>query len=169
MASTMARSKVSDVDRGARALMKLVRAEGGLVLKVGVFGDMAAQAAEGGGGLTVGELAAAHEFFIPAGDPRSWLRPVLDEQGDALLRGIGNLYREVLRKRLTAKQALTLTGLAIVGKIQKRIAEGVPPALSPDYERRKLARYPGATKPLIASGQFRGSITSSVVPIAGVK
>jgi hypothetical protein len=163
------RGKVTDVDRGARALVRLVRRANGLALKVGVFGDNAAQAAEGGGGLTVGELAAAHEFSIPADNPRSWLRATMDEQGPALLRGIGKLYQEVLQKRMQPAQALRLTGLAIVGKIQQRIAGGIPPALSEDYLRRKLERYPGATKPLIASGQFRGSITSDVVPIAEVK
>ncbi len=163
------KGRVTDVDRGARALLRLVKRDGGLALKVGVFGDNAAQAAEGGGGLTVGELAAAHEYSIPAGQPRSWLRATLDEQGPTILRGVGKLYQEVLRKRMTATQALRLTGLAIVGKIQQRIAAGIPPELSADYERRKLERYPGATKPLIASGQFRGSITSDVVSLGGSK
>jgi hypothetical protein len=164
-----ARRGVSDVDRGARALVRLVKRANGSALKVGVFGDNAQQSAEGGGGLTVGELAAAHEFSIPEGNPRSWLRATLDQQGPALLRGIGKLYQEVLKKRMLPEQALRLTGLAIVGKIQQRIADGIAPDLDEDYLRRKLDRYPGATTPLIASGQFRGSITSDVVPIAEVK
>jgi hypothetical protein len=163
------RRRVTDVDRGARALVRLVKRANGMALKVGVFGDNAAQSAEGGGGLTVGELAAAHEFSIPEGQPRSWLRATMDERGPELLRGIGKLYQEVLRKRLLPERALKLTGLAIVGKIQQRIAAGIPPALSEDYLRRKLDRYPGATKPLIASGLFRGSITSDVVPLTETK
>lgn len=161
------KGKVTDVDRGAAALLKLIRRDNGLALKVGVFGDAAAQEAQGGGGLSVGELAAAHEYSIPNGEGRAWLRGTLDEQGPAIMTGVGKLYQEVLRRRMTAVQALKLTGLAVVGKIQQRMARGIPPALSEDYLRRKLEKYPGATKPLIASGQFRGSITSDVVPLSG--
>jgi hypothetical protein len=146
------------------ALIKRFEQMGSLVLMVGVYGDKAAEAAEGGSGLTVGEVAAAHEFSIPAGSPRTWLRGTLDEAGASIIKGIGELYKQVILERMGAEQALRLTGMAIVGKIQLRIAGGIPPQLDDDYLRRKLLRYPGATTPLIASGQFRGSITSDVFP-----
>ncbi len=154
---------VKDVDRGARRLLALVKGANKLALKVGVFGDNASQSAEGGGGLTVGELAAAHEFTIPGGTGRAWLRGTLDEQGPTIVTGMGKLYQQVIRGGMLAEAALKLTGLAIVGKIQQRMAGGILPALNDDYLERKPRRYPGATKPLIASGQFRGSITSDVV------
>ncbi len=165
----MARSRMTDVDHGAKRLLALVRDGNKLALKVGVFGDLAAQAAQGGGGLTVGELAAAHEFSIPAGQPRSWLRATLDEQGPTIVNGMSKLYKQVVGGSMQAREALKLTGLAIVGKIQLRIAAGIPPALAPSYLDRKLEQYPGATTPLIASGQFRQSITSDVVQVGDTK
>jgi hypothetical protein len=162
----MAARKGKVRDSGAAktvALIKRFEQMGDYVLRVGVFGDAAAQAAESGNGLTVGELAAAHEFSIPQGQPRSWLRGTLDEHSATIIAGISRLYQEVLRKRTAPEAALRLSGMAIVGKIQQRVANGISPELDDDYKRRKLKKYPGATTPLIASGQFRGSITSDTV------
>lgn len=154
---------VTDIDKGARRLLALVKGANTKELKVGVFGDDAAQAAQGGTGLTVGEVAAAHEFAVPEGQPRSWLRATLDVEAPAIVRGLGKLYKEVLAGNMLPEAALKLTGFAIVGKIQQRMAGGIPPALDPEYLKRKLELYPGHTTPLIASNQFRGSIASDVI------
>lgn len=160
---------VTDIDKGARRLLALVKGVNAQVLMVGVFGDKAAEKANGDTGLTVGEVAAAHEFAVPAGQPRTWLRSTLDVEAPAIVRGLGKLYKEVLGGLMQPEGALKLTGLAIVGKIQARMAGGIPPKLNPEYEKRKLQLYPGQTTPLIASNQFRGSIASAVVNAAEVK
>lgn len=165
----MSKATVKDVDRGAKRLLALIKDANKKALVVGVFGDKALTAAQGGSGLTVGEVAAAHEFAIPAGQPRSWLRSTLDENASSIASGMGKLYKKVVDGKMTPEEALNLTGLAVVGKIQQRIATGIPPELSPEYLPRKLAEYPGKTTPLEASGQFRGSITAAVVDAEALK
>lgn len=159
------RGKVRDSgSRKVEELLKRIERMSENVLMVGVFGDAALQASDSGNGLTVGEVAAAHEFSIPQGNPRTWLRGTVDEHSGSLVQGLQKLYAEAFQGRRTPDSALRLTGMALVGKIQQRIANGISPELDDDYLKRKLARYPGATTALIASGQFRGSITSDVVP-----
>lgn len=57
---------------------------------------------------------------------------------------------------------LAQTGQYVAGLMRQRISAGISPALSPRYLKRKLARYPGATTPLIASGQLWASIGAQV-------
>lgn len=154
-------SSVRDVDRGAKALLKRVKARQP-TLRVGVFGDKAAHRAIGGKGVTVGDLATAHEFTIPGGHGRSFIRAYVEENQSRIAEMMRRAGAQVAAGKLTAEQALNLVGFQIVGEIQQRMARGIPPALSANYLPRKLAKYPGATTPLIASGQLRSSITHAV-------
>ena len=157
----MAKSAFFQRDNGARKLLKELSGAG-VVLRVGVFGDNAARAAEGDSGATLGEVAAGHEFLIPAHQPRSWLRATVDEERAAIETNLRRAAAAVASGKMTQVQALNLLGLFIVGKIQQRISRGIPPALSEKYEARKLEKYPGATTPLIASGQLRQAVSAEV-------
>jgi hypothetical protein len=148
-------------DKGAKDFLKRI-ARGQTVVRVGVFGDQAAEKHKDGG-ATVGDIANAHEHGL--GPPeRSWLRSTIDankSQIDAALRKAAE--QVFIRRTITADTALKQIGLGVVGLCQARVASNIPPALSPRYLKRKLLAYPGATTALIASGQFRGSITSTVI------
>ncbi len=156
------RGKVRVKDRGAKRLLDAVAKNfGGKALKVGTFGDAAAQRHEDSS-LSVGDVMAAHEFGLGVPE-RSWLRATLDAHAQALLGDVKQAALAVYQNRATPEQALGLLGLRIVGLIRERIASGIAPALDGTYLKRKLRKFPGATTPLIASGQGRSAITSAVV------
>lgn len=162
------KGKVRVKDRGAKRLLDAVAKNfGGKALKVGTFGDAAAQRHEDSS-LSVGDVMASHEFGLGTTPQRSWLRATLDQHAQALLGDVKQAALAVYQNRATPQQALGLLGIRIVGLIQERIASGIAPALGHDegskrYLKRKLAKYPGATTALIASGQGRSAITSAVV------
>ncbi len=152
-------SSVTDVDKGLKALLRRLGPQASL--KVGIYGDAAAQRATDGHGASVGDIASAHEFGI-VDPPRSFIRATVEEQADSIVAGIRKTAVAVVKGTSSARDGLNLIGFAIAGKMKSRIAGGIPPALSENYLPRKLAKYPGANVPLIASGQMRGSITHTV-------
>ncbi len=165
----MARSRFQDTDRGAKALLQRVskaRTQGGLELRVGLIGDAAAEKAVDGNGLTVAQVGNAHEFGL--GPPmRSFIRAPVDANAAQIRRDLATAARAVKDGRVTQEQGLNLLGFRIVGLIQQTMADGIAPALSPGYLPRKLRKYPGATTPLIASGQLRSAVTHKVSPREG--
>jgi hypothetical protein len=155
----VARSSVTDVDRGFKALLKRLGPKASL--RVGIFGDLAAQRAIDGNGATVGDIANAHEFGLGNVPPRSWLRDTITAEAPAIKTAIERAAKAVV-DGMAPERALDLLGFGVVGKIQARMSAGIPPALSPNYLPRKLAKFPGATTPLIASGQMRQSVTHAI-------
>ncbi len=133
-------------------------------VKVGIFGAAAAEAHKDSDGASVGQIAAAHEHGL--GVPRrSWCGDTIDANQADIHAGLRVLAREVLDPKVPVArhyQALAQTGQHIAGLMRQRISAGISPALSPRYLPRKLARHPGATTPLIASGQMWGAIGSVV-------
>jgi hypothetical protein len=151
------------VDHGAKALLRRLKKKP-LTVKIGVFGDAGAAAAIDGKGLTVGELASMHEFHIPKGAPRAPLRTTIDAHASEIQTAIKRGAHAVFEGKATPEQVLNLIGFKVVGWVQQAIADGLAPPLSPAYVPRKLRKYPGATVPLIASGQLRRSYTHAVIP-----
>lgn len=148
------------VDRGASRLLRAV-SERGPTVEVGVIGakgDEPHTGAGDGGDVTVAQVAEWMEFGTPTIPARSWLRAAIDEFGPELERRISIESRAVISGQRTQEQALARVGVWIVGKIQERIARGIPPALAAGTIARK-----GSTTPLIDTGQLRSSITSRVV------
>lgn len=152
--------KVTDKDQGYTAL--LGRLKKGLPSgKVGVYGDLAAQKHKDSPRATVGQIAAAHEFGL--GPPqRSWMRRTLAEHEEQIKRGLGKICIAQLSGEGDPAQMMQQLTLAAAGWCKETITRGIPPALSAEYLKRKLAKYPGATTPLIASSQMLGSITGEV-------
>ena len=155
----MAAVKVRDVDRGLRALLDRLGKKARL--KVGVYGDNAARAALDGAGATVGDIAAAHEFGTATVPVRSWLRATVDQDITRIDSAIRKAAAAVA-KGMDPAQAVDLLGHGIVALMKDRIIGGIAPSLSDRYLPAKLAKYPGATTALIASGQFLGSITHTI-------
>jgi len=138
-------------------------------VKVGIFGDAAAAKANDSKTATVGQIANAHEHGI--GVPRrSWLGDTIDANQSDIIAGLRKAAAAVLKSKDPGLEAklLAQTGQHIAGLARQRISSGISPALSSSYLERKLRKYPGATTPLIASGQMWGAIGSVVegAPVA---
>jgi len=146
-------------DNGWRALRaRLAKARP--YVKVGIFGDEAAAKANDATRATVGQIANAHEHGL--GVPqRSWMRGTLDANKTDILTGLRRAGAAVL-KGANELQILARVGVHVAGLMRQRISSGILPALSENYLPRKLAKYPGATTPLIASSQMWGAIGSTV-------
>lgn len=160
---------VRERDNGANALLRRMREQA--TVKVGVIGDEAEASKKvkvrgkpkGRGkkgkfkviltGNTVVEIATIHEFGIGVPE-RSFIRAFVDENEALIKKKIRTLGKKVVKGTLSSKQALDILGVWLTGKIQSRIAKGIPPALAQATIDRK-----GSSKPLINTGQLRSSIT----------
>jgi hypothetical protein len=134
-----------------------------LRITVGIHDDKGSEV-HSGGTLSVAEIMAVHEYgaeivtgyvdtptiVIPQ---RSWLRDWFDNEQASLRAVSKDLARLVAKGAITAKVAGARLGSLCVGGIQKRIANGIPPALAQSTIDRK-----GSSKPLIDTGQSRGAI-----------
>lgn len=110
-----------------------------------------AKPTKGSKSISLGELAAIHEYGI--GVPmrsfiRSWARgpdpkPLLRRVAVALANG-----------RIGKAQAQRLMGEILQASCQKNVSDGIPPPNAASTVKRK-----GSSKPLIDTGQLRGSIT----------
>jgi hypothetical protein len=136
-------------------------------VKVGIFGEAAAVKH---GKTTVGQIGNAHEHGL--GVPRrSFVADTVNANEVDIVAGLRKAAAMVLDPKAPAGlevKLLAQTGQHIAGLMRQRISSGIAPALSARYLRRKLARYPGATTPLIASGQMWGAIGSAVEGSANV-
>jgi hypothetical protein len=159
----MAGSSLSDRDGGYSALLKRLTAETGVSLEIGVFGEKAAQKHDNSD-LTIGDIAEIHEFgselaHIPE---RSWLRGYVDENRPRLEEMVRRLAGAVVAGKLTTEQALDQLGLKVVGEIQTRIANNIPPPL-----KQKTIDRKGSSVALIDTEQFRSSIAHAVTKELG--
>jgi hypothetical protein len=147
--------QIRDVDNGAKGLIDRLFKLGKPRVAVGVFeSDGAASAGEG---VTVIEVATINEFGGGNVPPRSWLRAWFDENQEKARELLSRLMASAAKGKITKEQALERFGLWCQGQIQKRIAQGIPPANASSTVRKK-----GSDKPLIDTGQFRTSITYAI-------
>lgn len=149
-------TRISDTDRGAKRLAKLL-ADG--ALSVGVLGGDASKAHEDSD-LTVGEIAEIHEFGLGTAPRRSFLADWVDEKKDEISEVIVKGSRALARGKVPSMPALLeqIGGWA-VGSIQERISNGIEPPNAPATIQRK-----GSSVPLIDKGQLRASISYRVEP-----
>lgn len=157
-------SRVRDTDHGAKALKKRLRKELPRAV-VGVYGERAGAKYEESN-RTVGEIAAAHEFGLGTVPVRSWLRATMAAHRQQISGALEAIcVATITRARIgpsRAPQMMAQLAQAAAGWCKERIAAGIAPELSARYLPRKLAKYPGATTPLIASSQFRQSIAGEL-------
>ena len=146
-------------DRGAEKLVKTVTTPARTVVDVGIIGSGADAAAEGGGGLTVAQLAEWHEFGI--GVPqRSFLRAWADADKAKIEDTIRKLTTRILSGKLTHDQAMAQFGAWAQGQVQAYISAG---RVTPPNAAATVAAK-GSSTPLIDTGQLRSSITHEVRP-----
>jgi hypothetical protein len=161
----VAKSRVVQRDRGARALVKAIR-DASAGLKVGLVGDAAFAAAHDAPGLTVAQLGEIHEYGIGNVPERSFIRKTIDAQAPQLVTMVREGAAAIAKGRATPEIVLNRLGAHIAGLIQAAMSEGIPPPLSPAYLKQKLRKFPGAETPLIASGQLRQAVTWKFDPRA---
>lgn len=172
------------------AKIKRVKRQGGLValasrldtasqyeVLAGVRGTRGQAPHANGGGLTVAEIGALHEygFSFTAADgsthsvpARSFVRaPIRAARADidAALVKAG----QAVAQGADPKRALAPVALRVQGLMQRAIADGIAPPLAESTEARRKGPRAGHTgprvfTPLIDTGQLRAAITAEVVP-----
>lgn len=135
----------------------------GATVKVGVQGTEAA-ANHQHSHMTVAQIAQVHEFGKVIHQPkmrrtivipeRSFLRRTVEIFEDAILRRESLLALGYIHGKFALRTGLELFGMYVVGLVQQRIADGIPPENAPSTKARKKS-----SKPLIDTGQLRQSIT----------
>lgn len=144
-------------DKGANELLTtLNRARRGepWSVEVGVIGNKASR--EKGEGVTVADVATWAELGL--GQPkRSWLRGFIDEAEKKIQKRISKEMRAVVSGDRSPRQAMRRIGVWLVGEIQERISNKIPPPNAPSTVKAK-----GSSVPLIDTGQLRSSISSRV-------
>lgn len=153
---------ISDKDKGLKALIERAVSLGRASVKVGVLQDRAGEAKRARDesdveGLTILEVATAHEFGTDTIPARSFIRGTVDEQIAEISETQRKLAIAVLSGKLEIGRALAQLGANVEGRIKKRIARGINPPL----DARTIARK-GSSKPLVDTGQLRSSITWEV-------
>jgi hypothetical protein len=174
--------KVTDTDKGAKALLARLLKNG--ALSVGVLTEQASQPHEAkesvdrikdifkgpGATLTIGEIAAIHEFGLGTAPRRSFLAGWVDENQAEIKNVVDKGAKALVSGKLSGPlQFLNQLGAWAVGSIQKRMAQNIPPPLAPATIARKgssvapatIARK-GSSVALIDTGQLRSSITYRV-------
>jgi hypothetical protein len=154
------KAPIRDIDRGWKDLMRRL-ATTNTEITVGVHsqdGDVPKKLAEGEDdeGLTLLEVAAAHEFGI--GVPRrSFIADWQDENRERHKQQVAVMAKSIAAGKMTAKVAAERLGNLWVGEVQKRIAAGIKPELSEQRKKEKKSSVP-----LIDTGQLRSSIAYAV-------
>lgn len=147
---------VKDRDHGYKGLLNRVYGTATPpVIKVGILardGDAAYD-----DGVTVLEVAMWNEFGTDKIPERSFLRAWFDDNRDRCRIAVRKMLEQVVTGKYTREQAMQLVAQRFVGEIQKRIAQGIPPANAPSTIARK-----GSATPLIDTGQLRSSISYEI-------
>lgn len=153
-------SQIKKDDHVFRELREKIRGIAKAYVKVGVLEANGSNEVEGGG-LTMAELAAIHEYGAPkAGIPaRSFIRRTFAESegAEALRAFMVRTARGLIQEKLEVNQALNQLGAFAQNLIKKRIKEHIPPPLKPATIKRK-----GSSTPLVDTGQLINSITWEV-------
>lgn len=146
---------IRDTDHGFKKFKQSLVGVGRGSVTVGIHAAEASQGREDG--LTMLEVAIWQEFGNSKIPQRSFLREWFDENEDKAETWWTALNKQVLHGQMNQKRALELFGLRVVGEIQQRIANSIPPPNAPTTIARK-----GSDVPLIDTGQLRSSITHAV-------
>jgi len=153
------RTTVVDYDLGWIEFFKRIHEIKTARVKVGV---LASEEASVGGAITVGELAAVHEFGTRDGriPSRSFLRSTFDEQREMLVELGKKLMGAVLDGKMKTERALGFMGAKLTAEVKKKISsgDGIPPPNAPSTIAAK-----GSSHTLIDTGRLLGAIAWAVV------
>lgn len=150
-------SSVRERDNGHRALLARLEAPKGTVT-VGIHEAEGGAAAEGGGELTVLDVANLNEFGTTRIPARSFIGAWFDETFDRNQEDVRKSSEAVIKGELPSMRvALERLGLKFVGDVQTRIKAGIDP---PNAESTIAAK--GSSTPLIDTGQLWTSIRHQV-------
>ena len=148
---------VIDTDKGfARIVGNIKNASKDMLVTIGIHEE---QGDSPHGELTVAQIAVVHEYGCPEHNipQRSFIRDTHDLNLQGNLKLVQQLEKRVLASELTQHQALTHLGEVASKQMVSRINQGIGPALKPATIKHK-----GSSKPLIDTGQLKGSITFQV-------
>lgn len=153
----MAHGELKDTDLGWREALKAMANAAGKPDAQVVVGWPARAGKHARAAMTVAQLAAVHEFGTARVPQRSMLAATYDQNQSRYAEAARKIGIGITYGRIELRRGLDLLGVMIKGDIQRRIAAGIPPPLSP----RTIARK-GSSTPLIDTGQLRGSLDHEV-------
>lgn len=151
------RVRVTDVDRGYKKLVAALSEHPHGAVRVGIQGDEAAAPHAGAGEpLPNVAIGVIHEFGVPeVGIPeRSFLRSTYDAKIGDYATILKKGARDVYDGKVTSERVLGRVGEKFASDVKGTINAGIDPPLQPATIARK-----GSSKPLIDSGQLKGSIS----------
>lgn len=117
-------------------------------------------------GLTIGEIAAIHEFGLGHVPERSFVRDFVDEQEDAIKFLMSSLVSQYAEGKLTMPQACAKLGEFLAEGMKARMDEGIAPALLDATIRRKES---GSSVPLEDTRTLRDAISYEYTTRRGKK
>lgn len=164
----MAKNRIVDLDKGFAKVVKKLQKKY-LKLSIGIPAAVGSQLHKADDSKekrlpTLLEVATWQEFGVPGRIPqRSFIREGFDEYYHDFQAQIINLMKGVTKDKVDEDKVLDILGLYAVGKLQKRMADGIAPQLAPStVAHRQSPRNTDGSKtptPLIDTGQLRSSIT----------
>lgn len=117
---------------------------------------------------SVASVAATQEFGDPINHipPRPFMRPTIKARERRWLTLAKNLFKEVVKEKITLEQAMDLLGAFAVGDIKTKISAIRSPALAKSTVRRRIAELAENTKitksirkPLVHTGTMLNTLT----------
>ena len=155
--------RVTDRDNGLAAHKK--RFKHNARVSVGIHaaeGAEGKQEPDGPARTTLIEVAEAHEFGLGV-PPRSFVAGAVDDNEGELQAKLVAGMQAAAKNGRSPEQTLERFGLYVVGLMQQRIADGIPPGLyKAGIENRKRHGQDPPYIPLILTGQLRSSIRSKL-------
>lgn len=148
---------LTDTDMGWRQALQSLAAAAGKPDAQVVVGWPASSGMHGESGLTVAQVAAFHEFGTSRIPRRSMLADTYDQNAERYADAARKVASGIILGRVDLRRGLDLIGVMIKGDVQRRIAAGITPPLSPVTIARK-----GSSQPLIDTGQMRGALDHEV-------
>lgn len=133
-------------------------------VEFGFLGSKAEAVHAEGGGLTVVDIATIHEYGDPASHipARSMIGDYIDLHTDEIFDDFTNGFMAAFDGTVSYEQAMNAVAAVHVGGMQTRMADGIPPALSPFTIEMRRQSGRGSLDPkdtLIVTGQMRSSMS----------
>jgi hypothetical protein len=149
-------NRVVDRDNGAKALLKRLAKSGEVTVGIHEAEGQAAKEGDDEGDMQLIDVAIVHEFGSDDGriPRRSFIRDWEDEKASEHQEQLRKMGKAVIDGKVDAERGLAQLGTLYQGDIQKRISDGIEPALAQSTIDRK-----GSSKPLIDTGQLRSSVS----------